>query len=114
MRHTDSKIVNAVGKWHSIDLLDKGFATDIHLFLTLRLMVKRGYTHQVFGTGPGILAAFNTFAAISTDLSLNCIPVPWRCGSGGLGRKGEYICGDREDTGPLSAVSSLNDLPAWQ
>lgn len=36
------------------------------------------------------LAAFNTFAAISINLSLNCIPVPWCCVPG-RGEKGEDI-----------------------
>ena len=36
------------------------------------------------------LAAFNTFAAISINLSLNCIPVPWCCVLG-CGEKGEDI-----------------------
>lgn len=38
-------------------------------------MVKRGYIQSVWHRA-WHLAAFNTFAAISINLSLNCIPVP--------------------------------------
>lgn len=52
-------------------------------------MVKRGYIQSVWHRA-WHLAAFNTFAAISINLSLNCIPVPWCCVPG-RGEKGEYI-----------------------